>query len=718
MQAFNKINSSKDIREALQRNKRMNMHSSYSSFKEIPKDNNAAFLEWDVFSHLEMNPMEFLSNLQTQFTAEQNFRDRRQRNVDFTRGRHFSELVFDPEVKKYVTQLEYLRRRNIPPLTYNVISKLVRSLTGQFREINTGNVVKSDSQDDRAVEIATILTKCVERIKINNKSKSKDAMNFKEALQSGRPVFKMKWGSKRNMGKDDVLFRLVNPANFMTNAGIVDYDLDNLHTIMEIHDTSIDDIITNCANGEYDRGVEIRRAYINYRGNTRKTGAYNSQSWDGNQIRNASFQFHTSVNSSDRYYEIWSLVSDYEAITFDPLDGIGTNTIHKWRDAKKVKKEIEEENARRRENSKGIDPSEDILIRFKANFVSRWFVTFLTPFGMVLDVRESPYKSGLSPFIFPPPDINGEIWGLVEEVIPAQLSLDRQIAQADAIIANASKGVWLVPDTAVPDTHTQKEYLTELRKSDGAVIYKIRDGAEEYIPKQVYANSANVSSNVQQLIQMYSGLVDDISGNYGAAQGKESSNNTATGYALESQNAGLNIRDTIENYLSVLLDRDDLILQFVLEGYTKSDYYRVTGKELNPNEIKDFEFRLEQSKGTNSPAHRLALEQELLQLVYNQLLPFDVFLEVSNNPVMIQAKQKYDEWKKTQQAQQEQMAAEQQAAGGQQPADISGGAMPQGTQQAMSMDGQPMAQELGVSPMGGGGKPSISQIQSKIKSNA
>jgi len=729
MQGFNRIQSARDIKEALRRNKRTNMQSNFiSSYNELKQDDTSAFLEWYVFNHLKMSPTEYLSFLQTQYAAEQHFRDRRQRNVDFARGRHFSELVYDPEIKKYITQLEYLRRRNIPPLTYNVISKLIRSLTGQFREINTGNIVKSDSQDERAIELAGMLTKCMDRVKLNNKAKSKDAMNFKEALQSGRPVFKLRWGSKRNMSKEDVVFRIVNPALFLTNAGIIDYDLDNLHTIMEIHDTSIDDIITNFANGDYDRGVQIRQAYLNYRGNTRRNGAYNSQSFDGNQVRNMSFQFHASVVSSDRYYEVWTLISDYEAITYDPLDGTGANKIHKWRNADEVKKEVEAENARRKENANGIDTSKnDIYIRFKANYVSRWFVIFLTPFGMVLDVRESPYKSGLSPFVFPPPDINGELWGLVEEVIPAQLSLDRQIAQADAIIANASKGLWLVPDTAVPDTHTQKEYLTELRKSDGAVIYKVRDGAEEYVPKQVYANSSNVSGNVQQLIQLYSGLVDEISGNYAAAQGKSSSS-TATGYALESQNAGLNIRDTIENYLSMLVDRDELILAFMLEGYTKSDFLRVTGKELDPAELKLYDFRIEQSKGTNSPAHRLALEQELLQLVYNQLLPFEVFLDISNNPVMIQAKQKYEEWLKkqqeqqqlaaAQQEQQQQMEAQGQGGGAQQPADISGGKMPQGVEKAMSMEGNPMNQELGMSPMSGGGMPSIGQIKNKVKNNA
>ena len=268
----------------------------------------------------------------------------------------------------------------------------------------------------------------------------------------------------------------------------------------------------------------------------------------------------------------------------------------------------------------------------------------------------------------PAPDINGEMWGIIEEVLNAQLSLDRQILQQDAIVANASKGVWMIPDQAVPDDMTNKEYISQIKKTDGAVIVKTRDGLnpQDYMPKQMYANAANVGNQVSNLIDRYAGLVDEISGNYGAAQGQSGgSATTATGYALESQNASLNIKDTFETYFDVILQRDELILMFVEEGYTKQDFLKITGKEIDPKELKQFEFSIEQSKGTNSPGHRMALEQELLQLVRDQLIPFEVFLDVSNNPVMIQAKQKLQEFQKNQAMAMQAQAAPQ--GGGQSP---------------------------------------------------
>lgn len=651
MPELNYIRSKEDVRSALRRNKMQGRNTIGLPVKDIkPENDYKAFLEMYIFDKLNMTPMELLRSLEHQYYAEDDFRARRQRNIDFTRGRHFNELVWDAELKRYVTQWQYLHRRNMPPLTYNVVSKLGRSLVGQFREINTGNIVKCESKDTRGNELAIILTECVKKIKANNKAKNKDARNMKEMLHSGRPVFKVLWGSKSNMSKKDVRFRVVNTSKFGVNPGITDEDFANLHTAYEIHDTDINDIVEMFGGNDYRRGMEIREAYVKHQGDERRQASYSSQSFDGSELRNQTFYTQGVGNSSYRYFEIWTKISDYEASTYDPLELPGNNfKVHKWRNPENVQKEIDAINDERIANAEGDVPQDELLIQLTTEFRSRWYVSYISPWGYLLDIRESPYKNGIMPYVMPAPDINGEIWGLIEEVLNAQLSLDRQIIQADAIIANASKGVWLVPDTAVPDDMTNKEYLRELKKVDGAVIYKIRDGydAKDVIPKQQFANAANVGNQVQQLIQLYSGLVDEISGNYGAAQGKgTSSATTATGYALESQNAGLNIRDTFEVYLDLLVQRDELILAFILDGYTKADFRTIIGEEIDPKEFEKYMFSIEQSKGTNSPQHRFALEQELLQLVYSQLMPFEVFLDISNNPIMVQAKQKLQEFNK------------------------------------------------------------------------
>lgn len=658
MQGFNKIITKEQMQEALSRNKRFG-NKAFKSLEVKQKNEFSEFLKWYVFKKLNISPQALLGHIQTQYYAEQNIRDRRQRNVDFIRGRQFNEVVWDDNRKKYCTQLEYLRVRNIPPLTYNVISKFVRSLTGQFYGVNTGNVVKCESKDDRGQELANILTTCVNRVLRMNESESKDAANFQEMLASGRPIYKLRWDSRDGIEPVDVRFRIVTMPLFTTNPGIVDYDLDNLHRATEIHDTDLGSIVMQFANGDYERGQQIESEYIRYQGSELQKSSYSYQSFDGSQLRNMTF---TSMNNSSyRYIEHWVQIVDFEAVTLDPLDGTGMPTAWKWGDIEKIKKAVDEENQARLEKSEGQLPEEEIFIQFDAKPVKRWYVIFLTPWGSVLDVKESPYKDGIFPYVMTPPGINGEVWGLVEELINPQLSMDRQILNADAIVANASKGTWLIPDTAVPDGWSNKEYISELKKVDGAVIYKVRDGVEKILPEQVYSNSANVSANVQQLIQLYSGLVDEISGNYGAAQGRDTGQKTASGYAQETANAGLNVRSVMETYSNMLSKRDNLILKLILQGYSKTDFERITGESIDPMELKRYTFIIEASKGTNSPAYKLQLEEELLRLVEGQLIPLEVFMEVSNNPVMVQAKQKLDEWRKKQaQIQQQQQMIMQQ----------------------------------------------------------
>ena len=142
MANIRKINNEKDIRDAIRRRERLGIEMPHRAM--TAPINPSSFLEYYVFQTMGLSPMLFYQTLQNFFYADQNLRDRRQRNIEFLRGRHFNELVWDTELKRYVTQLVYNQRRNIPPLTYNVISKLVRSLEGQFRAINTGNVVVCD----------------------------------------------------------------------------------------------------------------------------------------------------------------------------------------------------------------------------------------------------------------------------------------------------------------------------------------------------------------------------------------------------------------------------------------------------------------------------------------------------------------------------------------------------------------------------------------------
>ena len=341
MQEFDSwIHSKEGIKEALRRNKMTKDRViGLPPKKAAARDDYSEFLEQYVFNQLGMTPHELYRSLETMYYSEQDWRDRRQTNIDFTRGRHFGRRVYDAEAKRWMSQLEYLQRRNIPPLTYNVISKLVRSLVGQFRDVNTGNIVKCESKNQRGQELANYLTEVLNRAKSKNNAKQKDARNMKEMLQSGRPIYKVLWGSKDNMSKKDIRFRVVTAAKFGVNPGIVDDDKANLHLAYELHDTDLNSIVELFAKGDYQRGKEIKEAYYKYYGNVIKTSQYTSQSFDGSELRNLTFHTQGFGNSSYRYVEIWNKISDFEAATFDPLEVPGNkHKVYKWQNPEDVKK--------------------------------------------------------------------------------------------------------------------------------------------------------------------------------------------------------------------------------------------------------------------------------------------------------------------------------------------------------------------------------------------
>ena len=112
MPEFNKIVTKEQLQEAISRNKRFGIKQSKSPEKQQEFEIRS-FLEWYVFDRLGTSPKLLVDNIQTQYYAEQSLRDRRQRNVDFARGRQFNEIVYDSETQTYTTQFNYLSQMQI-----------------------------------------------------------------------------------------------------------------------------------------------------------------------------------------------------------------------------------------------------------------------------------------------------------------------------------------------------------------------------------------------------------------------------------------------------------------------------------------------------------------------------------------------------------------------------------------------------------------------------
>lgn len=650
-----------NVNEALRRKERLNVKSKDLRKAINNKNAHLQLLSDFIFRQVKMSPKEYITIIQTMYSNENNFRQRRQRNVDYAQGRQLGDLVYDPTTGTHVTQETYLRRRDIPPLQFNIISKTVRSLTGQLRDSNTGNVVSSPNRSARPAKIIDILNKVLLNIKNKNLCTEQDAENFIEMLLSEQPVFKVVWGNDNhaNITKNYIKSRVINRADFVINSGISTYDLRGLHTCVEIHNTDIEELLGAFSAGDPYRDERIRAEYYANYGNIENAESLGTQSFDGTEKKFQTVAEGYNSRHNCRYYEVWKKIGALEAVTLDPLEVNPQRVAHKWLDPSIIHKQVIEENNRRIKSASSQFEQKDYLIHYETTHVSRWYVMFLTPQGTVLDIRESPYKNSGHPYVITPLGINGEARGLVEDLIDPQNGLNRTIAISDQININAAKGVWLIPNTAIPDTMSKQEYIHQMKSSGGHVVYNADVASmQPYKPEQVYANPANISAIINSTISMYAGLPDDISGNYGAAQGKGGSS-TATGYALETKNANLNVKHIMDKYLAVLQKRDEAMLNLIKERYTKEDYAYLLGEDLDPIELTQYDFNIAKNEGVTSSAYAQQMEQEMIQLTMNfpDIFPPEALLETSTNPKFRQWAQAIESIKVKQQ---EEMAQQQQ----------------------------------------------------------
>jgi hypothetical protein len=134
--------------------------------------------------------------------------------------------------------------------------------------------------------------------------------------------------------------------------------------------------------------------------------------------------------------------------------------------------------------------------------------------------------------------------------------------------------------------------------------------------------------------------MQDITGVHSAIQGKQASAGTpASLYAQETANASLNILDYLETFASFCKRRDYKIIQLIKQFY-KDKHYQLNGgrnvsedaKWYDPDLIRNIQFDNEISKGTDTPAYRMVVDDMLWQMLNGRFISIEMFLEHSSFP--------------------------------------------------------------------------------------
>jgi len=616
----------------------LNSSNSLSSFESQRKEKNLALLdqaERDWWSLAE-------------------FRKSAQRCEQYADGNQWSDLINDPDKPgKVITESEYIKRQGKVPLIQNKIYSIVRNIMGQYR-----------SSDDKAIVLVTneaqtdmeqVLTDILQSVATANQLERLDAVNFNEFLYSGLIAQRISYQYLKKYDRSDAYIENIGYNRIFFNTDAKDPRLEDINRIGVIHDLSLDELLSQFCFTEADK------QWMTNQFNARTAINTNSDGMTGKSEKRVNFR--TSYdNTRMRVFECWYLEMPWKTYIIDAATGSEgvTDLTPKEIDAANNKRiqEVTEWNAAHPED---ILPEDQIaLIEYQRKIEPEWQVKYLLDDGTCLLESPNPFAHQEHPFALCAwPMTSGNIYGLVKQIIDQQRMFNRIIMLWDFIIGAGAKGVLLIPEECLGDK-TLEEFNEEWVKFNGVLVVKSsKSGA---MPTQITANA--VPAGIFEMMNIVSGLFQDISGVHGAIQGKTPSSGTSgTLYQQETANASINTLDIMKTISYFKEVRDRKILKIACQFYNgKRRLVSANGEEritIDPEKIRDIDFDLRIIPNTNTPAYRQLVEDRLSQMVMSGMIPPEVYLQNSSDPT---SKKVYDSMMKMQEEMQNDPAQQQQMA--------------------------------------------------------
>jgi hypothetical protein len=461
-----------------------------------------------------------------------------------------------------------------------------------------------------------------------NAAKELDARNFEEFVMSGLPICKIGYKYYKERNLEDAWMQNVNPNRFFFNTDITDIRHTDLRVVGEIHDLTMDELKSVFAKNSADEQL-LEQWYRGYGNDT--DGLINNRGLSSDQVDNISFIIPSDTNKC-RVIEGWFIKAAWRLYVHDYLTG-------EYYITDQTEKDIDSENQRRMQQAlaAGIAPEEVPLKEYESKFEQYWYVKFLTPHGKCLFQGETKYKHESHPYAFITyPLVDGEVWGMFEEIIDQQRYINRLVTMMDFMIGASAKGVLLVPEEAIPDDMDLSDFVDEWTRYNGVIKIKTKGGVQ--LPKQIVSSGTSVG--VGELLQLQLKLMQEISGVSYAIQGQKAGSSTPSSlYAQEAENSAINSKDVMESFTFYLKQRDQKLLKVVHQFYDEKrmlaiagDSYSQAAKEYDPDKVADLDFDVEIAQTIDTPVFRQITDDILREMLIGQLIDIETYLEHSNMP--------------------------------------------------------------------------------------
>lgn len=588
--------------------------------REEAQSRSSLFLDRD---ERQKENIELLEQCRRYWDSLEDYRKRRRRNRKYNRGDQWSDKVWDPNKKEYITEEEYIKSQGKVPLKQNLFRMILKNLLGQFRGNNAKSVVVSRTVGDNGG--SEMLTNAVQHVHQLNYLDELDARQVEEFALGGIAAAKLSYDYYRTRNEEDIKQTNLITSRLFFNTDIYDIRGEDIRLIGEIIDTTLDDLVgTFAKTPEEEEHIKSLYRVINKNHFTAYTGL------SSRDVDTLNFYIPEDTNKV-RMFEVWQLESEWRMRVHDYADG-------SYSTMKISQKEVDHINAQRIQMAveNGIEPDETPLIEATPIKEQFWTVKYLTPHGYCLFESETPYEHEEHPYILLAyPLIDGEVWGFMEDIIDQQRYVNRMIIMMDFIMSAAAKGVLMIPEDQIPTGWTPEQFAEEWRSFNGVILYK-PSKEHNQIPQQISANSTVVG--LTEMLQLQMNLINDVSGIHSAIQGKSAGPGTpASLYAQEAQNAATNTLDFFHTFGFFQQRRDEKVLKLILQYYKEDRYFAIAGerdtaKLFQPSKVKGKMYDLVVTRGVDTPAYKQMIDETLYKLLEMQMIDVEIFLENSSLP--------------------------------------------------------------------------------------
>ena len=564
------------------------------------------------------------------------FREERSRNKKYCFGDQWSDMV--EYCGKMISEEEYIRMQGNIPLKNNLIRRLVKTVTGVYRNQNKTYVCTArDREEQKMGETMSVL---LERNYDTNEKKELDARMFEEFLISGMAVQKEVYAMRDK--RYDCWSTNINPNYFFVDGGMNDPRMSDITVIGELHDITFGQLAASFAKSDEDI-AKLRDIYKNAR-NDYYMRSY-ADTFNRNKEEMVSF-LAPSDRTLCRVIEVWTLEQRKALWCHDYLTGDA------YIDTYDNKKAIDAENAGRMEDNRMKDingnyiydefgniqfqMSEDRvpLIEYEYMVENYWYYRFLSPLGDILDEGETPYEHGEHPYVVKAfPLVDGEIHPFVADVIDQQRYINHYIILNDFIVKSSAKGTLIVDESSIPSDMSIEDIAEEWTRYNGVIKLKLKDGAK--VPQQMANN--NRVAGLQDMITLQMQLMDDVSGVHGALQGKNATAGTSgILYEQQANNASTSIIDMLETYSSFLGMSAKKKLKNIQQFYDEPIVMKVAGRgaviTYDPATMGGVDFDVALSESYDTPVYRAISNNLLMQLLNAQQITVKQLLEAGTFP--------------------------------------------------------------------------------------